>query len=146
MILRLPWPVYDTLRAHGEEEYPEECCGALLGYATAEGWQIVAAIRARNVSANGARTRYEIAPAELIRIVREARRQGLEIAGFYHSHPDAAPQWSATDLSDAHWLGASYVITEIARGKAAQTCSFRLAGATEENKRFEAEQIELTLP
>jgi proteasome lid subunit RPN8/RPN11 len=143
MPLLLPRSVYHALRAHGEEAYPEECCGALLGRPAGEGWEIVDAVRAQNASTAPARSHYEIAAAELVGIAREARRQGLEIAGFYHSHPDARAQWSLTDLSEAHWIGASYVITEVVRGKAGETRSFRLAGTTEENKRFEAEMIEL---
>lgn len=143
MTLSLPNAIYSALRAHGEEAYPQECCGALLGRAAGDGWQIVAAVRAHNASATGARTHYEIAPAELVRIAREARRLELEIAGFYHSHPDAPAQWSATDLAEAHWIGASYVITEVAQGMAGETRSFRLAGTAEEDKRFEPEAIEV---
>lgn len=140
--LSIPRAIYDAVRAHGEEAYPLECCGVLLGYASGDGWRVVKAVRAENATVSGQRSRYEIAPAELVRIIRDARRQGLEIAGFYHSHPDSTAHWSATDLAEAHWLGASYVITEVAAGKAGQTCSFRLAGAAEEDKRFEAERID----
>jgi proteasome lid subunit RPN8/RPN11 len=77
----------------------------------------------------------------LVRIEREARRKGFEITGFYHSHPDHPAQWSQTDFSEAHWLGCSYVITEIAQGKAAVTHSFLLAGRTEEEKQFVEETI-----
>lgn len=141
MALYLPRSLHDALCAHGEEEYPRECCGALLGRATKNGWEIVAALRAENAAGGDPRSHYEIAPAQLVRIVREARRQELEIAGFYHSHPDHPAQWSATDLAEAHWIGASYVIAEVTQGKAAQTRSFRLDGTTEEDKRFLDEQI-----
>jgi len=93
---------------------------------------------------DSAHNRYQISPAELMKIERESRRQGLSIAGFYHSHPDHPAQWSQTDLVEAHWLGCSYVITAVAQGKAEITNSFFLAGDTEENKRFEAESIEVT--
>jgi proteasome lid subunit RPN8/RPN11 len=139
--LRISQAVYDGLRAHGEETYPYECCGALLGHNSPQGWQVVVAVRAGNTRTDSAHNRYNIAPAELVKIEREARSRGLGIAGFYHSHPDHPAQWSATDLAEAHWLGCSYVITEVARGKAAATNSFLLAGATEEEKRFEAETI-----
>jgi proteasome lid subunit RPN8/RPN11 len=76
-----------------------------------------------------------------VKIERDARRQGLGIAGFYHSHPDHPAQWSSTDLAEAHWLGCSYVITAVAQGKATVTNSFQLAGASEEDKRFEPETI-----
>ena len=155
-LLRVPRRVYEELRAHGEETYPHECCGALLGRpisaqpipgqtilgpTSAEGWLVHSAVRAGNTRTDSAHNRYQIAPAELVRIEREARRQGLQIAGFYHSHPDHPAQWSLTDLSEAHWLGCSYVITAVAKGKATVTNSFHLAGATEEEKHFEHETI-----
>jgi hypothetical protein len=70
----------------------------------------------------------------------------LSIGGFYHSHPDHPAQWSPTDFAEAHWLGCSYVITAVAQGKATVTNSFLLAGVTEEDKRFENENIELIEP
>lgn len=144
-MLRLPRAAYEDLRVHGEETYPGECCGALLGRVVEGDWRVEALARATNARGDAAGDtacdRYEIAPAELVGIAREARSRGLEIAGFYHSHPDHPAQWSATDLAEAHWLGSSYVITEVAQGKAATTNAFVLAGATEEDKRFEAQTI-----
>ena len=142
-VLRVTRALYDSIRAHGEETYPHECCGALLGLSTPEGWRVTGVIRAGNTRTDSAHNRYSIAPLELVRIEREARRQELEIAGFYHSHPDHPAQWSATDFAEAHWLGCSYVITEVAQGKAAITNSFLLTGATEENKQFVQESIHL---
>ena len=135
--------VLDAIRAHGEETYPLECCGALLGNSTTLGWRVVSQVRAGNTRIDSAHNRYSIAPLELVRIEREARRQGLEIAGFYHSHPDHPAQWSATDFAEAHWLGCSYVITEVAQGKAVVTNSFLLTGSTEEEKQFVQESIQL---
>jgi proteasome lid subunit RPN8/RPN11 len=140
-ILHLTRDVYEALRAHGEETYPHECCGALLGRETSGGWKVDVAIRAGNTRTDSAHNRYNISPLELVKIEREARRQGMGIAGFYHSHPDHPAQWSPTDFAEAHWLGCSYVITAVARGKAEVTNSFRLAGATEEDKRFEQDTI-----
>jgi proteasome lid subunit RPN8/RPN11 len=141
--LRIPAATYRNLRAHGEETYPHECCGALLGHSTENGWEVVDAVRAGNTRTDSAHNRYHIAPVELVRIEREARSRGLEIAGFYHSHPDHPAQWSATDFAEAHWLGCSYVITEVARGKAIVTNSFRLTGETEENKAFVQETVQV---
>ena len=72
-----------------------------------EGWRIAAVVRATSARSIFARNRYEIALDELALIVREARLKGLDIAGFYHSHPDHPAQWPATDLAEAHWLGCS---------------------------------------
>ncbi len=145
-ILHLTGAIYDAMRTHGEETYPHECCGVLLGRATPEGWQVAAAVRAGNTRTDSAHNRYQIAPIELVKIEREARRQGLEIAGFYHSHPDHPAQWSPTDFAEAHWIGCSYVITEVAQGTAQVTNSFHLAGITEEDKRFETETIAIEEP
>ncbi len=147
-LLCLPRAVLEDMRAHGEEAWPRESCGALLGKpllgkSGPEGWQIETLVRATNARTDSARDRYEIAPAELVQIAQEARSRGLEIAGFYHSHPDHPAQWSATDFAEAHWLGASYVITEVAQGKAAITRAWLLAGTSEEDKRFAAQEIRI---
>ena len=135
--------VYEAIRAHGEETYPRECCGALLGRAADHGWQIEAFAKAGNMRTDSAHNRYQIAPVELVRIEREARQRGLSIGGFYHSHPDHPAQWSQTDFDEAHWLGCSYVITSVEQGRAAATNSFFLAGAAEEDKHFDSEPIAL---
>lgn len=133
--------VYDAIRAHGEETYPHECCGALLGMASEDGWWVAEAARAGNARNDAAHNRYSIDPAELVKIQRQASEKGMDIAGFYHSHPDHPAKWSTTDFAEAHWLGCSYVITAVAHGQATVTNSFRLAGTTEENKLFETEEI-----
>jgi proteasome lid subunit RPN8/RPN11 len=142
-LLQVARAVYEAIRAHGEETYPHECCGALLGKPTSEGWRIEASVRAGNARTDSARNRYQIAPGELVKIEREARSRSLSIGGFYHSHPDHPAQWSPTDFAEAHWLGCSYVITAVAKGKATVTNSFLLAGKTEEDKRFEQETIDV---
>ncbi len=141
--LRHPRAVYDDLRAHGEETYPQECCGALLGSAVSDGWQVASIVRATNARAGSTRDRYEIASDELVKIAHEARSRGLEIAGFYHSHPDHPAQWSSTDLAEAHWLGSCYVITAVEQGRAASTNAFLLGGKSEEDKHFERQTIVL---
>lgn len=141
MSLILSRALYDDLRTHGEEIYPNECCGILLGRADTDAIRVTSLLRAGNTRTDSAHNRYHIAPEELIAAQRQARNSGLDIVGFYHSHPDHPAQWSPTDFAEAHWIGCSYVITEVAGGKAAVTNSFRLAGETEENKRFEPDTI-----
>ncbi len=143
-VLRISRAIYEAIRAHGEEMYPHECCGALLGRATPDGWRIEASVKAGNTRTDSPENRYQIAPGELVKIEREARRQGLSIGGFYHSHPDHPARWSQTDFAEAHWLGCSYVITAVAQGMAKVTNSFLLAGTTEEDKRFEPERIDVS--
>jgi proteasome lid subunit RPN8/RPN11 len=144
-MLRLNFQDYEALRAHGEQTYPHECCGVLLGR-NLDGVNIVeATVQAGNTRTDSAHNRYHIAPVELIRIQRQARARSLDIVGFYHSHPDHPAQWSSTDIAEAHWLGCSYVITRIAQGRADDTNSFLLTGSSEEDKAFEDEPIEIMI-
>ncbi len=142
-MLHLNYVDYEAMRAHGEETYPHECCGILLGRSAATGNQVLQVVRAGNTRTDSAHNRYHIAPEELIRAQREGRRQGLDIVGFYHSHPDHPAQWSRTDFDEAHWIGCSYVITAVERGRAQVTNSFRLSGADETDKSFENEALEI---
>ena len=142
-VLKMSDPVYRQLREHGEETYPHECCGVLLGKALDNVNEVELAVRAGNTRTDSAHNRYHIAPQELISIQRQARERDLDIVGFYHSHPDHPARWSSTDLNEAHWFGCSYVITSVEKGKAQQTNSFLLAGTGEDDKRLEDEEIAL---
>jgi proteasome lid subunit RPN8/RPN11 len=136
---------YDALRQHGEQTYPHECCGILLGHIADDGTRVVTSIaRAGNTRTDSAHNRYNIDPKELVRIQREGRSRGEDIVGFYHSHPDHPAHWSSTDLAEAHWFGCSYVITSVEKGKAAITNSFELAGSGETDKRLVDEPIEVS--
>jgi proteasome lid subunit RPN8/RPN11 len=143
MPITIPKSLYDQLRAHGEETYPNECCGILLGRTDAETINVYQLIRAGNTRTDSAHNRYHIAPQELIKAQREARKAGLDIVGFYHSHPDHPAQWSPTDFAEAHWFNCAYVITAIERGRAQITNSFLLTGTTEEDKAFANQPIEV---
>ncbi len=135
---------YDAIRLHGEETYPHECCGVLLGRFEDDGTRTVTSTaRAGNTRTDSAHNRYNIDPKELVRIQREARDRGEDILGFYHSHPDHPARWSSTDLAEAHWLGCSYVITSVEKGKAVLTNSFELTGPDENDKRLSDEEIEI---
>lgn len=136
MLLQLRQSDYDALRAHGERAYPLEGCGVLLGMRAEDALVVREVAACRNAEAVSPQTRYIIDPAELVRLQREARERGLEIIGFYHSHPDHPAQWSPTDLAEAHWIGSSYLITEVRRGVAAKTKAFFLSGTREEDKHF----------
>ena len=134
---------YDAIRKHGEETYPEECCGVLLGRME-EGERLVrATVRCENSHVHSTANRYNIAPQDLIAAQKQARATGMDIIGFYHSHPDHPPRWSETDLAEAHWFACSYVIISVEAGLASRTNSFVLAGTEEQDKRFDDEQIEV---
>jgi proteasome lid subunit RPN8/RPN11 len=139
--LTIPDEIYNAIRSHGERTYPHECCGVLLGKSSDAGSSVEAAVEAGNTRTDSAHNRYNIAPQELVRIQRQGRERGLDIVGFYHSHPDHPAQWSKTDFEEAHWIGCSYVITSVEKGTAKVTNSFLLSGTTEEDKRFEDQRV-----
>jgi desampylase len=97
-----------AIAAHARETAPEECCGLLLG----RGDEILEAVRARNL-ADDRTTRFLIDPADHFAARRAARARGLEVTGFYHSHPgtDAAP--SARDLAEFSYAGHLYAIVSL---------------------------------
>jgi proteasome lid subunit RPN8/RPN11 len=150
MPLQIPRPLYDQLRAHGEQTYPDECCGILLGHADAANITVADLVPAGNTRTDSAHNRYHIAPQELIAAQRQARKLGLDIVGFYHSHPDHPAMWSKTDFAEAHWFGCAYVITATDGDKtpnsaqATLTNSFLLTGTGEDDKAFVLQPIEVT--
>jgi proteasome lid subunit RPN8/RPN11 len=146
-MLKLSKIDHASLREHGEETYPYECCGVLLGHFADDDSgtvlkTVTRAVRCGNTRDDSPHNRYHIDPKELIRIQREGRDRGEDIVGFYHSHPDHPAQWSVTDLAEAHWFGCSYLITSVEKGKAILTNSFELTG-TEETKNLIDEPTEL---
>jgi proteasome lid subunit RPN8/RPN11 len=147
-MLKLSQSDYLSLRQHGEETYPHECCGVMLGLFDDNGAEFASksvsrVIRCGNTREDSPHNRYQIDPRELIRIQREGRERGEDIVGFYHSHPDHPAQWSPTDLAEAHWFGCSYVITSVEKGTATITNSFELVGSDEANKKFVDEKTEV---
>jgi proteasome lid subunit RPN8/RPN11 len=86
----------EAILAHARTGYPYEVCGVLLGPA-AEPGRVDEVRPVENRETEQARVRYEIDPADLLRIQREARAARQEIVGFYHSHPDHPARPSETD-------------------------------------------------
>jgi proteasome lid subunit RPN8/RPN11 len=142
-MLKIERKDYESIREHGEETYPHECCGVLLGEMNGDARRVTSIARCGNTRTDSPQNRYHIDPRELVRIQRQGRERGEDIVGFYHSHPDHPARWSQTDLAEAHWMGCSYVITSVEKGKAAITNSFELAGSDEAAKRFVDEKIEV---
>ncbi len=113
----------------------------MLGTIETDGTILVTSItRCGNTRTDSPENRYNIDPRELMNIQRDALRAGIDIVGFYHSHPDHPARWSQTDLVEAHWTGCSYVITSVEQGRANITNSFRLLGS-DNNRHFEDEEI-----
>ena len=142
-MLKISKTEFDEIRRHGEETYPHECCGVLLGRMDGDERIVTSTARAGNTRTDSAHNRYNIDPKDLIRIQREGRGRGEDIIGFYHSHPDHPARWSPTDHAEAHWLGCSYVITSVEKGKAVVTNSFELTGSDESDKKLVDEKIEV---
>ena len=95
--------------AHAREESPNECCGVLLGTASS----IAEAARTRNIS-DRPRSRFLVDPKDHIDLLRSARARGLEVLGFYHSHPASPAVPSPTDLAEATYPGHLYLIVGLA--------------------------------
>jgi proteasome lid subunit RPN8/RPN11 len=79
--------------------------------------------RARNIIVERARDRYEIDPRDQVRIQREADADGLDIVGYYHSHPDHPAQASRFDTERA-WAGYVYLIVAVDQGKPVDANAF----------------------
>ena len=96
MAIEVTSAVLDALLADAGATHPHECCGLLFGTGTA----ITAHQRTANVHP-APETHFEIDPQALIDAHRAMRQGGLQLVGYYHSHPggDCAP--SATDRAVA---------------------------------------------
>ena len=105
--------VDDAIRRHGEETYPHECCGALVGH---EG-QVTATVPLSNTTEEGPRRRFLVRPSDYRLAESRASELGAELLGFYHSHPDHPARPSQYDLDHA-WPTFAYVIVAVAAGKA----------------------------
>lgn len=130
--------VLAQIRAHGQETYPEECCGLLLGAMTADGNHAVAIHRVENRQGENRQRRYFIRPEDYQRADRDARRRSLDIVGIYHSHPDHPARPSPTDLERAAFPGYTYVIVSIQGGEPAELTAWSLAP---DRSRFAAEEV-----
>jgi len=115
------------IRQHGERDYPFECCGLMLGRFEGEGRKIVTETysisNAREEAAK--RNRFLIRPEELMRGEKYAREKGLDVVGFYHSHPDERAVPSKYDLEHA-WPTYSYIVVSVEKGRAVDLRSWEM--------------------
>lgn len=116
------------MRAHGEAAFPEEACGVLLGRAdpAGEAKEVAHARAVANAKQDERHRRFLIAPEAWLAAEEEAARQGLDVIGVYHSHPNGVARPSEFDRQHA-WPWYSYVIVGVAFGKATDVTSWRLA-------------------
>jgi proteasome lid subunit RPN8/RPN11 len=151
MTLKASQRVLDRIGKHGEETYPSECCGFLLGVSEDGVNHVTDLFRAENEwqNAPGATTpdgrvesrenRYLITPRQYLEAERSAASLGLAIVGYYHSHPDHPARPSGFDLDHSCWPGQSYIIVSIEKGRAAALNSF----TKPDYDSFEPEEIRL---
>ena len=106
--------VATAIRLHGEQTFPHECCGALVG----ANRQVTAAVALPNTTEEGPRRRFLVRPSDYQLAERRASELGGELLGFYHSHPDHPARPSQFDLDHA-WPNFAYVIVSVMSGSAA---------------------------
>lgn len=115
------------IRGYAEKEYPNECCGILFGKFSENKSKLVEYIlpisNARED--NSKHNRFLITPEEMMRAELYARKNKMEILGFYHSHPDHPAVPSDYDLEHA-WPMYSYIIVSVIKGKSANFTSWEL--------------------
>ena len=118
-----------AIRSHGQETYPHECCGALVGRDGA----VAAIVALPNTTDEGPRRRFMVRPSDYQLAERRASEIGGELLGFYHSHPDHPARPSQYDLDHA-WPTFAYIIVAVADGAAADMTVWYLQ---EDRSRFE---------
>lgn len=108
--------------------YPNEGCGVLIGRVDDEGVVIVEATSARNLVTNRAHDRYELDPVDFVRADASARERGLDVVGFWHSHPDHPARPSRFD-SERAWPDYVYVICRTTATGAEEMAAFGVPAA-----------------
>lgn len=135
----------DQIHAHARRTYPEECCGVMMGRALPaeqgrdEGGIVEKTVALENEREDSRHNRYVITPESVLEAHREARDLGLDILGYYHSHPDHPAVPSEFDREHA-WPGMSYLIAAVENGRIADTRSWRLV---DDRSRFDEEALEV---
>ena len=137
--MKISKPLLEKIRAHGKRTYPEECCGILLGRMNGGEKIIGDIVEIENTLDVERKRRYLIPPEIYQRAEKDARQRGMEIVGFYHSHPDHPAVPSQFDLENA-WGWFSYLITRIESGEPKETTSWVLR---DDRSAFEGEALEI---
>lgn len=112
----LPLDVYasamNEMKSHGEDAFPNECCGFFYGEEN-DGFRVVTlAKRIENVKEGDQRRRFEISGKDYLKAERFAAKEGITLLGIYHSHPVHPAIPSEHDLAVAMpWF--SYLIVSV---------------------------------
>ena len=137
-MLKLTATIQSALQAHGADSYPYEGCGLLLGRIEGATNVVVDLFPVENrwPDEEERRTRFQIAPEDMLQAELAAEDRGLDVVGVFHSHPDHPAVASPRDLAWAAWPGLSYLITEVHQGQPGRSRSWQLlpdrSGFTEE--------------
>ncbi len=142
----------EKIRAHGVETYPHECCGALLGRdsnavlendggkdSLTPAREILELFPLVNRRDDSPRNRFSVTAEDVLTAEKAARAQGLEVVGWYHSHPDHPARPSEYDREHA-WPWYSYIIVSVHKGAPQEMTSWRL---NEDRAEFSREGIEI---
>jgi proteasome lid subunit RPN8/RPN11 len=139
-MLEIDQALLTEIQRYGELAYPEEGAGMLLGRVEGGRKKVISLLPLTNAREQGARhNRYLLTPQDYLLAEQEAARQGLDILGVFHSHPDHPNCPSAFDLEWAMpWL--SYLITSVQKGRSLESRSWRL---DDDRSQFIEEEIVL---
>jgi proteasome lid subunit RPN8/RPN11 len=141
MSLVLPAALADEIKDHAERGYPHEVCGLLLGVFDGEDDRRAVEVYALdNERVDSRENRYAVSGHSMFLAEKHARAMGLDIVGYYHSHPNAPARPSGYDLDHATWPNISYPIVSVADGRAADLRSWVLA---EDRSEFGSEPIDM---
>ena len=133
MALTLTAAVLASIRDHGRDTYPNECCGALLG----RDGVVVETFALPNTTEEGPRRRFLVRPSDYRAAEARATAGGHELLGFYHSHPDHPARPSQYNLDHA-WPSFSYIIISVGDGEPGALTSWRLR---EDRSQFDPEDV-----
>ncbi len=137
MSLRLRVAETEHIHAHLCRAYPEEGCGVLLGRDRGGVRDVEQVIALENQRPDSRQSRYVIAPEQFLEAERRAREAGLDVIGFFHSHPDHPAEPSAFDLEHA-WPYYAYLIASVRNREVREMRSWRLA---DDRSRFDPEDL-----
>ena len=138
MALEISAAAWKKILTHGQDAYPEEGAGLLLGRFDGERRQVLGVLMLSNNREDTARrNRYLLTAEDYRNGELEAGRLGLDVLGVFHSHPDHPERPSEFDR-DWAWPWFSYLITSVQSGKPAGSRSWRLR---EDRSGFDAETV-----
>lgn len=141
MTLYLTQEVANQIDSHGEQGYPNEICGLLLGK-DEDGKRTIRAISPveNEFEADEQYHRFLITPDAMFKAERLARRERLAVLGVYHSHPNEEARPSLYDRDHAAWTAWSYIIVSVREGRSTGARAWKLR---EDRSAFDEEDLEI---